>query len=152
MIRNFNFVCNDQMLAGAAYPKTAEDIEILYYTHKIRAIVSFEPIDDLPAVIDRIKSFGIRHLTLPIADGQEPEPEIIEPFLQFVDQCMAAKLSVLLHCKAGHGRTGTMLMVYLMARYGYTLSQAYNATSHLVITTDQINFLEDYAIRLDKFK
>jgi len=152
MIRNFNLVGEDQMLAGAAYPKTAEDIEILYYEHGIRSIVSFEPIDDLPDVIDRIKSLGIKHLTLPIADGQEPEPEVIEPFLKFVDECLANKLPVLLHCKAGHGRTGTMLMLYLMARLGYTLSQAYNTTSGLVITTDQINFLEDYAIKHEKFK
>ncbi|MFL6206135.1 MAG: fused DSP-PTPase phosphatase/NAD kinase-like protein [Acidimicrobiales bacterium] len=58
---------------------------------------------------DLLAELGIRHVSIPIRDGQTPTPVQVQRFLDAVD---ASTGRVYLHCGAGVGRTGTMAAVY----------------------------------------
>jgi protein tyrosine phosphatase (PTP) superfamily phosphohydrolase (DUF442 family) len=68
-----------------------------------------------PATADAdapIEALGLRVVHLPVRDGQVPSEEQIAQLLQIVRESPG---TVLLHCGAGVGRTGSMAAAYLVA-------------------------------------
>lgn len=61
-----------------------------------------------------MKSNGIDHIDIMFEDGSCPAPEHIRRFLSAAENCRGA---IGVHCKAGLGRTGTMIGLYLMKHY-----------------------------------
>eukprot|EP00928_Gymnodinium_smaydae_P074186 TRINITY_DN57250_c0_g1_i2.p1 TRINITY_DN57250_c0_g1~~TRINITY_DN57250_c0_g1_i2.p1 ORF type:complete len:428 (+),score=41.96 TRINITY_DN57250_c0_g1_i2:56-1339(+) len=61
-------------------------------------------------------SNGINHLDLFFEDGSCPSPEIISKFLLAVE---GSDQAVAVHCKAGLGRTGTLIALYAMKHHGF---------------------------------
>lgn len=61
-----------------------------------------------PAVLE----LGLRHVSIPVRDGQTPTKREIDRFLRVVDSSDGV---VFLHCGAGVGRTGTMAAAYLVS-------------------------------------
>jgi protein tyrosine phosphatase (PTP) superfamily phosphohydrolase (DUF442 family) len=59
-----------------------------------------------------LETLGLRVVHLPIRDGQTPSEDQIARFLQVVAESPG---TVLLHCGAGVGRTGSMAAAYLVA-------------------------------------
>eukprot|EP00928_Gymnodinium_smaydae_P061322 TRINITY_DN45424_c0_g1_i1.p1 TRINITY_DN45424_c0_g1~~TRINITY_DN45424_c0_g1_i1.p1 ORF type:complete len:461 (-),score=91.02 TRINITY_DN45424_c0_g1_i1:95-1477(-) len=59
----------------------------------------------------------IDHVDMIFPDGSCPAEHIISRFLDAVE---AAPGAVAVHCKAGLGRTGTLIGIYAMAKYGFT--------------------------------
>lgn len=75
---------------------------------------------DRQAFIDR----GIDHLELYFDDGTNPTDEIVRTFLDVCDKIVEGGGAIAIHCKAGLGRTGTLIGAYLIWKYGFTASEA----------------------------
>ena len=65
---------------------------------------------------ERFKRNGIKHTDLYFLDGSTPSDEIIENFLKICEQ---EKGAIAVHCKAGLGRTGSLIAAYAMKHYKF---------------------------------
>ncbi|XP_044765312.1 dual specificity protein phosphatase CDC14A isoform X2 [Coccinella septempunctata] len=64
---------------------------------------------------------GFEHKDLYFVDGGTPNDRIMEVFLKIAEETEGA---VAVHCKAGLGRTGTMIACYLIKHYKFTADEA----------------------------
>ncbi|KIY45956.1 phosphatases II, partial [Fistulina hepatica ATCC 64428] len=78
------------------------------------------PLYDREVFIER----GIDHMELYFDDGTNPTDEIVRTFLDVSDRIIEDGGVVAIHCKAGLGRTGTLIGAYLIWKYGFTASEA----------------------------
>ncbi|KAJ7067960.1 tyrosine protein phosphatase [Mycena amicta] len=67
---------------------------------------------------------GIDHMELYFDDGTNPTDEIVRTFLDVADPIIEGGGVVAVHCKAGLGRTGTLIGAYLVWKYGFTANEA----------------------------
>lgn len=65
---------------------------------------------------DKFVKAGIKHMDLYFLDGSTPKDSIIK---QFLDAVEAEKGAIAIHCKAGQGRTGTLIGMYMMRHYRF---------------------------------
>ncbi|KAH9938664.1 protein-tyrosine phosphatase-like protein [Fomitopsis serialis] len=87
----------------------------------IRLVVRLNnPLYDRQHFLDR----GISHQELYFDDGTNPTDEIVRKFIDMADEVVEAGGVVAIHCKAGLGRTGTLVGAYLIWKYGFTASEA----------------------------
>lgn len=70
---------------------------------------------------DRFRRAGFDHFDLFFTDGSTPSDSILRRFLEI---CETADGTIAVHCKAGLGRTGTLIGCYLMRHYGFTAADA----------------------------
>ncbi|KAF9222060.1 phosphatases II [Gyrodon lividus] len=67
---------------------------------------------------------GINHQELYFDDGTNPTDEIVRTFIDLSDRIVEGGGAIAVHCKAGLGRTGTLIGAYLIWKYGFTAAEA----------------------------
>ena len=116
--RWWNELPDESVILGAL--PFASDVEALHelgVTGVINMCVEYRgPI----AQYDRV---GIEQLWLPTVDFTPPTLESISQGVEFLDRHVSAGGKVYVHCKAGRGRSATVLLCWLMHRHQMTPEQ-----------------------------
>jgi atypical dual specificity phosphatase len=96
---------------------------------------------------EELGQFGLKSVFFPIPDMQAPHIDAAREHCQAIADLLAAGEVVAFHCRAGLGRTGTMLAAQLV-RDGATAVAALEAVRrvepHWVQSNEQIAFLEHF--------
>ena len=147
MVAEFHWI-PPQLLAGSGQPgymnDEREDMDFLKAAG-INLIVSLTE-DPLPF---DAKAYGFETLHFPIPDMHVPQsPAQTEKLCKRIDQALAQKQGVLLHCKHGTGRTGTLLACVLILQ-GRSANEALleirKVLSYYVANSLQERFLQSFA-------
>ena len=96
------------------------------------------------------KKAGFDVYYLPIADEGAPDLESLNKVLAWIDARIAAGEKVLMHCRYGIGRTGTLIVAYLF-KNGHSLRQALNKMQHtpcIPMSDQQYRLLRKYSEKL----
>lgn len=94
-------------VAGSSLPHSAEDVE-RWRREGVRAVIS------LTRRQPRVDGFDALHL--PVRDFAPPTPEQLDASLRFIEEHLARNEAVVVHCRGGKGRTGTVLAAWLVSR------------------------------------
>ena len=117
--QGFGWVIPNQ-LAAMAWPHKQHDAFEFFQNAGINVVVT---LDEAPLSPVMAEEFGIEYHHTPIKDFHAPTLEQIEEFVAVVARAREAGKKVAVHCRAGRGRTGTMIACYLVS-LGRTARQA----------------------------
>ncbi len=104
------------VLAASPLPLNTADICSLH-TQGIRAIITLteRPITVQNGITSELLTeLEITPLHVSIDDFGAPDNQQVMSAISFIDQMQAENKPVLVHCKAGQGRTGTLLHAYYL--------------------------------------
>ncbi|MGI6657563.1 MAG: protein-tyrosine phosphatase family protein [Desulfobulbus sp.] len=100
-------------LATGHAPMSYEDLDQIR-AQGISAIINL--CDEFSDLHEIEEGAGFDVFYLPIADECVPDREAMEKALDWLDEAIYLNKKVLVHCRMGHGRTGTLIGAYLLRR------------------------------------
>lgn len=110
---------DDHVVLGAL--PFARDVTPLH-EQGVRAVVN--TCIEYPGPQEEYQRCGIEHLRVPTVDFTPPTLEHIDASLALMRRVAEQGDSTYVHCKAGRGRSATVVMCWLIERHGMTPSQA----------------------------
>uniref|UniRef100_A0A8C5QDA9 Cell division cycle 14A n=1 Tax=Leptobrachium leishanense TaxID=445787 RepID=A0A8C5QDA9_9ANUR len=126
---DFNWIVPGKFLAFSG-PHQKSKIENGYPIHAPESYFPYFRKHNVVAVIrlnkkiydaSRFTDAGFQHYDLFFVDGSTPSDGIVRRFLNL---CESIDGAIAVHCKAGLGRTGTLIACYMMKHYRFTHSEA----------------------------
>ncbi len=111
---------NDDVLLGAL-PVRADLAKL--QAMGVGAVVNL--CDEFAGYVDALGELGLEQLHLPILDYHSPQEAEVLAGIRFMVGQVGAGRKVYVHCKAGRGRSATLVLCYLMASAGMTADEAY---------------------------
>lgn len=112
---NFSWLIEGK-LAGSARPggDGPEEPDLQFLQEQgIRAIVTLCHKTCNPELLEK---YGLMSRYLPVDDFKAPGLELVEKAVGYIERRLENNQPVLVHCRAGYGRTGTILACYLIKR------------------------------------
>ncbi|XP_069891932.1 dual specificity protein phosphatase CDC14B isoform X2 [Dipodomys merriami] len=125
---DFNWIIPDRFLAFCG-PHSRSRLENGYHQHSPETYIPYFKRHNITTIIrlnkkmydaKRFMDAGFDHHDLFFADGTTPTEDIVSEFL---DICENAQGAIAVHCKAGLGRTGTLISCYIMKHYRMTAAE-----------------------------
>ncbi|XP_053148358.1 dual specificity protein phosphatase CDC14B isoform X3 [Hemicordylus capensis] len=125
---DFNWIIPNKFIAFSG-PHSRSRIENGYPHHAPEAYFPYFKKNNVTTIIrlnrrmydsKRFKEAGFEHYDLFFADGSIPTDTIVKTFLNI---CENAEGAIAVHCKAGLGRTGTLIGCYIMKHYRMTAAE-----------------------------
>lgn len=118
-----NWIIPDKILALSSPCDTGKDqtLPAKLYISKFRkmgikgVIRLNEPLYD----DQTFKSQGINIYDMEFQDGSCPDDSVIKEFIAIMNQELKHGGAVAIHCRAGLGRTGTLIGCYIMNKYAF---------------------------------
>jgi atypical dual specificity phosphatase len=101
------------VLGGMSAPSRSRDVTALA-SQGVTALVSLSEYAE--SIGSAALRHGIRWLHIPVEDFQAPEPGQILDAVHFIHEEIVKGGTVVVHCAAGLGRTGTILACYLVSQ------------------------------------
>ncbi|XP_041126522.1 dual specificity protein phosphatase CDC14AB-like isoform X1 [Polyodon spathula] len=126
---DFNWIVPGKFLAFSG-PHPKSKVEHGYPLHAPEAYFPYFRKHNVTTIIrlnkkiydaSRFTDAGFDHYDLFFVDGSTPSDVIVRRFLHI---CESTDGAVAVHCKAGLGRTGTLIACYLMKHYKFTATEA----------------------------
>jgi atypical dual specificity phosphatase len=134
-------------LSASAYPQAAEELTWL----RKQGIDILMSLTEDPVRRDWVDNAGLMSVHIPIEDFEAPSPEQFDLCLSVIERANESNMGVHIHCRAGAGRTGTVLAAYFIRR-GLPATDAIERIRELrpgsVETPEQERALREYARRL----
>ncbi|XP_017782276.1 PREDICTED: dual specificity protein phosphatase CDC14A-like isoform X2 [Nicrophorus vespilloides] len=101
------------------YPLHAPNFYFNYFkTNNVKAIIR---LNKKNYDAEKFVAAGFKHYDLYFLDGSTPNDKILQEFLKISEQTSGA---LAVHCKAGLGRTGTLIACYIMKHYRFAAKEA----------------------------
>eukprot|EP00961_Rhodomonas_salina_P294257 3934418-Rhodomonas_salina.1 len=98
---------------------TPDDYVPVFKEKGVTAVVRLTDSDTYDA--KKFTDQGIRHFDLFFEDCSAPSPQLVKEFL---DICERESGRIAVHCKAGLGRTGTMIALWMMKTHAWQADEA----------------------------
>ncbi len=121
---NFSWVIENK-LSGSGLPISRKEVDWLL-RRGIKSVVTVRE-SPLPSKWTQ----ALNYLHLKVDDYAAPSLEELDRAVDFIDNQIANKHPVNVHCAAGRGRTGLVLAAYLLKKENLSAEQAINKIRHL---------------------
>jgi atypical dual specificity phosphatase len=133
-------------VAACRYPREPRALQDL----AARGITVVLNLHERPHPLHALGPYGLVEVHVPVRDFTAPTQAQLDQTVAVIDQALAARRRIAVHCGAGLGRTGTVLACYLVARGAApdaAIAQVRAVRPGSIETTDQAVAVATFAAR-----
>jgi atypical dual specificity phosphatase len=135
-------------LAGTPRPGVVANVDHDLTALKRVGVTTLISLTSSPLVSEALERFGMGNHWFPVVDMGAPSIDVARQICSTLDRLLAEGATVAVHCRAGHGRTGTILVAYLIwgGRAAIdALETARRLEPKWVQSEKQVRFLEEFS-------